>query len=129
MSDNQDEVKKVPPTKNRGGAWITFGSEAYRVPPLGLGAIKQMQERVANLAVTPGAAPSSDQFDTILEVVHAALMRNYPDMKLEEVADMVDLQNYQEVLGAVLNISGFAKREEGAPGEALASTGTGSTSA
>ena len=128
MSDTQEQVTQIPPEKNRGGAWITFGTEAYRVPPLAFGAIQALQDRIAGMGAAEGGRPSAGQMDTVLDVVHAAIKRNYPSMTREQLADMVDLQNYQEALGAVLNISGFKEREAGASGEALASTGTESTS-
>lgn len=127
MSDAQEQVTQIPPEKNRGGPWITFGTEAYRVPPLALGALKDLQERIASMGIADGGQPSASQMDTVLDVVHAAIKRNYPSMTRETVAEMIDLENYQEVLGAVLNISGFKPREGGASGEAQASTGTAST--
>ena len=56
-----------------------------------------------------------------------AIRRNYPGMTREDLSDMIDVKNYREVMGAVLNVSGFKEREAGASGEALASTGTVST--
>jgi hypothetical protein len=126
--NDADEVKRVEPEKNRGGTWITFGSEAYRVPPLSFLKIQELQDRIAAMAAVPqGGQPTAGQMETVLDVVHAAISRNYPAMTREQLADMIDLQNYQEVLGAVLNIAGFKPQEAGS-GEALASTGTGSTS-
>ena len=127
MSDTEEQVTRIPPEKNRGGQWITFGAEAYRVPPLALGAIQDLQDRVASMGSADGL-PKPAQMETILDVVHAAIRRNYPSMTREQLAEMIDVQNYQEVMGAVLNVSGFKEREAGASGEALASTGTGSTS-
>lgn len=126
MNDAQDEVTRVPPKKNRGGIWITFGTEAYRVPALGFAAIQDLQDKIANMGAVVGR-PSSEQMGTVLDVVHAAIVRNYPDMTRAEVAEMVDLENFEEVLGAVLNVAGFKPREAGDQGEALASTGTAST--
>jgi hypothetical protein len=123
-----DSLTRVEPEKNRGGQWIRFGSEEYRVPALAFGAIQDLQDRVGSMAGLPvGGKPTPEQMATVVDVVHAALKRNYPSMTREQLLDMLDLENYQEVLGAVLNISGF-KRQEPAQGEAVASTGTAPTS-
>lgn len=121
------DVTRVEPEKNRGGTWINFGTEQYRVPALAFRSIQDLQDRIASMAGAEGV-PTAAQMDTVLDVVHAAMRRNYPSLSREEIADMVDLENYQEVLSAVLNMSGFQAKEGGASGEAQASTGTASTS-
>jgi hypothetical protein len=123
---NDPDAKKIEPVLNRGGRWVTMGAEQYRIPALGFRSIIDLQERVEALA-SMGARPTVEQMDTVATIVHAAMKRNYPDITVESVADMLDLENYAEVLDAVLAISGFTKAA--APsGEASASTGMGSTS-
>lgn len=125
----EEEITRVEPKNKRGGAWITFGTEAYRVPPLAFASVQELQGRIAAMQGMTGGQPSQDQMDTVVDVVFAAIKRNYPDMPREQIADMLDLQNYQEVLGAVLNIAGFKAATPGEPsGEAPASIGTQSTS-
>lgn len=122
-----EEVRRIEPVNNRGGTWITFGLEAYRVPALGLRAVRELQDRIRSMSSMDGL-PTAEQMDTVFEIAHAALRRNYPDISKDVVADMIDLSNFHEVLAAVMAISGFAPREGGASGETVASTGTGSTS-
>lgn len=123
-----EATNRVEPTGKKGGEWITFGDEQYQVPPLSFGAIKAMGDRVAALGAINGV-PTAEQVSVVLEVVHGALKRNYPEISLEQVADMVDLGNFVDVFGAVLRIAGFRQRDPGEPsGEAQASTGTSSTS-
>lgn len=123
-----DDVQRVDPTGKRGGEWITFGAEAYRVPPLSFRGLQDLGERIAGLAAIAGV-PTGDQIAAINEIVHAAMERNYPDITVLQVADLVDLENFSDVLGAVLRISGFKPRAPGDdPGEAVASTGEASTS-
>jgi hypothetical protein len=123
-----ETLKRIEPKKNRGGVWLAFGAEEYLVPPLSFKAIQSLQDRIQGMSATAGP-PSRDNMETVLDVVHASLARNYPDMTRDDVADMVDLQNYGEVLAAVLSTSGFRPAPAGtAPGEAAASIGTASTS-
>jgi hypothetical protein len=109
-------AKKVEPTKNRGGEWVTFGDEQYRVPALGFGALRELQENIKKLAIVPGGAPSMEQMDIVVGIVHSALRRNYPDMARGDVEDMLDIENYQRVLEAVLKMS--LTRKEKPEGEA-----------
>lgn len=122
-----DDIKQIPPEKDRGGTWVTLGGESYKVPPLSFGAIKRLKDQVQTLAQVNGQ-PTTEQMDVVLDVVHSAISRNYPSITADAVADMVDLGNFSEVLGAVLQIAGFKPREGEASGEVVASTGTESTS-
>ena len=126
-----EQVKRVAPTaaKCRGGQWVTLGDEAYRIPPLGFMAIQDLADEVQGLAQM-GARPTPAQMVTVAKIVHAAIKRNYPDMSVEELGEMLDIGNYQRVLGEVLQIAGFKQEGgSGGPGEAPASTGTSSTPA
>jgi len=127
--DNQEAPRKVPPEKNRGGQWIPFGDEQYRVPPLGFRSIVELQDDVKSLAGIAGRMPTQTEMQTIAGVVHAAMRRNYPSLTVDDVMDMIDIGNYRQLLDAVMNVSGFQRQPEGAPssGEAPASTGTAST--
>lgn len=129
MSEQQadDQVTRVPPKGKRGGQWVTIGEESYRIPPLGFMQIQEFSDDVKSLDQIEGSRPSNEQMHTIFRIVHAAMSRNYPDLKVEEVADMIDLGNYTQILIVVLAIAGFEKRSVAPKGETAASTGTAST--
>ena len=55
--------------------------------------------------------------DCIVDVVHAAVIRNYPALTKEEVEDLIDLGNAAVIIKAVMGQSGLV-RKDGAPGEA-----------
>jgi hypothetical protein len=107
MSDDI-KVKRIEPEKNRGGIWVQLGDEEYRIPPLGFLALQEIQDKVKELAVM-GAFPSQDQMKIIMEIIHASFKRNYPSLKLEDLAELIDVANFQSVLEAVLKVSGFVK--------------------
>ncbi len=115
-----DEAKKIQPARNRGGEWVQVGDEVYRIPPLAFRHVQELQEEVTGLAVM-GTRPTADQMKTVTKIVHSAMQRNYPELTVDQVDDMLDLGNYQQVLGAVLAIGGFVEKKGGAePGEAQA---------
>ncbi len=85
------------------------------IPPLALGALEQMLDRIN--AVMEGEF-NMQGIGTVIDATHVALLRNYPDMTREDVANLVDLRNMREVLEAVMNASGMEAKAVSAEGEA-----------
>ena len=93
MSDNLDPAPvQVPVVKNRGGEWVRFGDEMYRVPPLSFRSLQELADEVEGLKDM--VRPTAAQMTTIEKIVHSALVRNYPAMTVAEVSDMMDVGNY-----------------------------------
>ena len=111
MSDD-NTITRIQPANKRGGVWVQMGEEEYRIPPLGFGSLKDLQERITTLQGMVGI-PNADQLQAVAEIVHQAIIRNYPDMPLAQVVDMLDMANFQPVLNAVLNTAGYRKAAEG----------------
>jgi hypothetical protein len=88
------------------------------VPPLSLGALEQLRDGLKSFS---GDVNDPAQIALIVNVAHAALKRNYPDLTREEVAEMIGLENMMEVFEAVMDVSGMKRRAQEAaaePGEA-----------
>jgi hypothetical protein len=117
-------MARIEPKKSRGGKWVTFGDDEYRMPPLALQSIIDLEEDFTIAAGVVGM-PNQNQLDSIFKIVHAALKRNYPDVPLEEMREMLDVQNTFVALDAVMAASGFVRGES--QGEPQASTGTSSS--
>lgn len=108
------------------GTAIAMGGQDWTIPPLTLGQLRRLMPKVRQLTEID-AAMGETQIGVLVEIVGAALQRNYPDMTLETVENLLDLGNAGVVLNAVLTGSGLRPREN-APGEAMAvSTGAAST--
>lgn len=106
------------------GVSFPFPGKTLVIPPLALGDLEQLLERIN--AVMAGNM-DRDSIATVIDATHAALRRNYPDIERAEVAALLDLRNMREALDAVMSASGLEVTES-APGEALApSTGANST--
>ncbi|AEV24622.1 hypothetical protein Dsui_0202 [Azospira oryzae PS] len=98
------------------GIPVDLGGETFVIPPLALGALEQLQERVAKFK---GDIRDAEQVATVIDAAHAALKRNYPDMPRETVADLIDVGNMAEVFEAVMDVSGLKRKAlEAAQGEA-----------
>ncbi|MFK7088684.1 hypothetical protein AAFM71_07690 [Chromobacterium violaceum] len=88
------------------GIPLSLGGTTYIVPPLNLGALEQLQERLANFSGGIDAA----SVGTVLDAAHAALVRNYPDLTRERVAELIDVANMGEVMEAVMDVSGLKRQ-------------------
>jgi hypothetical protein len=105
------------------GIAIAMSGQEFTVPPLTLGQLRRMLPKVQQLTDI-GAGMGEAQIGVLVEIVTAALQRNYPDMTAEAVENLLDLGNARAVLNAVLTGSGLKERE---PGEARAVSGLGTS--
>lgn len=99
------------------------------VPPLALGDVEQLHERLSKFK--GGVDPES--IKTVIDAAHAALVLNYPELTRADVGRMIGLGNMPEVFEAVMDVGGLNRKrlEAAAAGEAPApaspSTGANST--
>jgi len=110
------------------GVTIAMGGRDWLVPPLTLGQLRRLMPKVRQLTEI-GASMGETQIGVLVEIVAAALQRNYPEATVEMVENLLDLGNASAVLNAVLTGSGLKLRdsrlgEAAAPG---AGPGAGST--
>jgi hypothetical protein len=98
------------------GVQVTMGGREWTVPPLTLGQLRWLMPKVRQLTDID-AQMGEGQILILIEVVMAAMQRNYPDMTANAVENLLDLGNAAEVLRAVLMGSGLRERK---PGEAIA---------
>lgn len=104
------------------GKIVRMAGADWNVPPLNFKALRRFREELGTM--TPEALVNSGK---VVELIHAALLRNYPDLTFDALEDMLDMGNVMEVTEAVLAVSGLVAKQ---PGEALAaspSTGANST--
>ena len=104
------------------GKTVHMAGTDWVIPPLNFKALRRFREELSTM--TPDALVASGK---VVDLIHAAMQRNYPDLTLEDVEEMVDMGNVMEVTEAVLAISGLVAKQ---PGEVMAashSTGESST--
>lgn len=105
------------------GIDVKIGGTKYVVPPLSLKQVRTLEAKI-NTAQEITGLPTEEQHNALVDVVHAAISRNYPDMTRDELEDSLDLANLRTVMLAVFSVSGFQPGEGAA--ESLLS-GTAST--
>ena len=89
-----------------------MGGTTYIVPPLSLGALDQLQDRLEKFT---GDIRDGSQMATMLDAAHASLKRIYPTSPAKKSA-MVDLENMARVMEAIMDVSGLKRREHEANG-------------
>lgn len=89
------------------GIDFPFPDGTLTVPPLSLGDLELLQERLGALQL--GAADAKSVATTI-DATFAALKRNYPDITRDQVANMLDLENMVDVLECVMDVSGVKRK-------------------
>lgn len=103
------------------GIKVPLGGEDYILPALSLRGVRDCEEDldfIQQKVDDSGGAFSEERFAAICRVVHTALIRNYPKVKLDEMRDLVDLNSLPILIDAVLGLSGLEKvMGESAPGE------------
>lgn len=104
-----------------------LGGEMRTIPPLSLGAVQRLLPKLQQFQKS--GEMNDENMALVADVVGSALRRNYPELTNEQVMEMLDMDNFQEILDAVLSTSkltGNAKGN-GAGVETSPSTGTSST--
>src|SRR5260370_39743283 len=112
------------------GVAVPMGGQDWIEPPLTRGQLRRLMPKVRQLTEI-GASMGEAQTNVLIDIVTAALQRNYPETTPENVENLLDLGNASAVLNAVLTGSGL-KPSGAAMGEAAApgtSPGAGSASA
>lgn len=89
------------------GITLLLGGEQMVMPPIALGALEQLQDRIA---VFNGDVADVKQIGTVIDAAHAALRRNYPDITREQVGDLLDVENMGDVFAAVMDVSGMKRK-------------------
>lgn len=99
------------------GVTVNMNGQEWVIPPLTLKHLKALSsdlDRVSGFGNNPvPSGMSSEVIESIMAIVYAALSRNYPDLKLEALGEMLDLGNMARVMNAVMGVSGLSPK----PGE------------
>jgi hypothetical protein len=84
------------------------GGKVYTLAPLTLGDLETLQERIAQ--VNP-AAINRAAAETIIDTALASIQRNHPEVKRDDVKQLVDLSNMLDVFGAAMDVGGVRRKE------------------
>jgi len=76
------------------GVKISIGGHEMIVPGLDMKRLRKVKRRNPVLS-------RETVFDIAMKIIHQALQRNYPEITLDEVEDLVDAKNAIMVLGEI----------------------------
>ncbi len=91
------------------GVKIFLGGTEYIVPPLSLGSLEELQDRIASFregTVDPASVKM------VIDCSLRALKRNYPEMTREQLVEVLDVGNMGDVMGAVMDVSGVRRKQQ-----------------
>jgi hypothetical protein len=91
------------------GVEVAMGGRDWLIPPLTLGQLRRLMPKVRQLTEI-GASMGEPQIGVLVEIVATAMQRNYPDLNMDTVENLLDLGNAGPVLNAVLTGSGLKPR-------------------
>jgi hypothetical protein len=104
-----------------GGKPVRMSGRDYYVPALTYGQVKRLKEAgTLDVLRAPNQHSEEEGWAASLTVCLMALQRNYPEMTMAELEDLVDLGNASTIIETVLGQSGFQKKLEDALGELMA---------
>lgn len=97
-------VKQVD---NPRGSVVHIDGQPWYFAPLSLGSLELLMPKLQNF--------SEDDIGTVIDVAHKSLKRNYPEISRADVGDMIYMDQLQEVMGAVMSVSGLKGKEGDQP--------------
>jgi hypothetical protein len=81
------------------GKTVKLRGKEFVIPPLTLGQWKRFLPLITKMQ---SCTDFMENIAGLTTIVHAALLANYPEIKIEEVEDLIDFSNMKEVMEAVL---------------------------
>jgi hypothetical protein len=105
MSDHAPPPTPTVPGPRLRGVPVTLADgQTYVVPSLNFRQLQDLEPQLKNVlrpAITMEAAERAD----MLTVFHAALSRNYPELTVEQLGDLVDLEAAGELAFAIAAVN------------------------
>jgi hypothetical protein len=106
------------------GITLTLGDRDYVVPPLNFRTLQALQSRLEKFS----GGVDAESLDLVVDSLHGAITRNYPTLTRDDCIDMLDLGNMEEVMQAVMDVSGLKRKSLDAVAEANGNPLTGPSS-
>jgi hypothetical protein len=101
MSDGNGKWAPVP--GKIPGVAVNLGGHTLVLAPLGIGKAREFSERGKE------AKTDDDMAALGVAMIHASLVRNYPDITLDAVRDLLDTGNLREATDAIAAQSGLKR--------------------
>lgn len=92
------------------GTSIKIGETIYVIPPMNLRLLKKYGGELAKMSSLKDTDNQTkfDAMAAVVPIVHECVKRNYPDVTLEMMEDMIDLANFRPIIEAIMGLSGIS---------------------
>ena len=102
---------KIDKTKDKNialyeGETIVIRGNEYVIPGMSFAQLEANAEDIDKI-MTAKDEDMMKMLGVTSKIVHLAMGRNYPDLTLDEVKDMLDMRNMQKIIQAIMGGSGF----------------------
>ncbi|MDQ9023295.1 hypothetical protein RFI02_19555 [Acinetobacter sichuanensis] len=95
--------------ENPRGTTVVIDGQSFVFAPLSLGAVEKLLPALQEF--------KPHDVGLVIDVAHKSLKRNYPDISREDVSDMIYMDQLEEVMGAVMSVSGLKNKQDSNGGE------------
>lgn len=113
-----DEIFKENPEGLYEGEKMTIKGKEIVVPALTLGWIEDNAKVLESLSSMNEKDPlKPTDVANIRKVAQAALVRNYPNITVMDLKDLLDLRNFRQLFALIMGASGFTQVEPGQTAE------------
>lgn len=87
------------------GTEVRLGGRTFVVPALSVGQARKLWPEILEMNQGITVANLPDKQGKWMDIVHAALSRNYPELRREELEELVDLRNIRKLMLLVMGNS------------------------
>ena len=87
---------------------VLLRDREFKVSPLSLGDLRRLEP--ALLGVEQHAATGFSSMLGLVPVIHASISKLHPEVALEELEELLDLDSFASALGRVLEVSGLKRQ-------------------
>lgn len=96
------------------GVRVELGGSTYILPPATIATLEDFSER---LDAFNAKFAKQEEFNTadlgiVADLIHACLLRNYPEITRRFVAEQVDLGNFMDLMASAVDISGLLRKAQ-----------------
>jgi hypothetical protein len=84
------------------GTIVAMGGQDWEIPALSITHLRAFLPKIQQLSALGPNQIGDAQLTTLIEIVTAAMQRNYPELTTDKVEQLLDLKNAVTVLGAIL---------------------------
>lgn len=90
------------------GIEVKLGKKIYVAAELNFFSLKKLAPKIATLV----DMTFEDRIDVMLQTIHASLIRNHPEVTLEEVQRTISFSNAEPIFKMILETSGMGEKTQ-----------------